>query len=787
MKRFSLFLLTLISLSAWGQRCVSISATLPDGIELSFSVPDKVDIDTVSIFGSRFCTISLLGFVSDASVGQPELPFLVEFLDVPVCGRVEVEILYEECIVLNGDSLGLVFPVLPHQPSLCKTDSRNSQRLFLDSALYAADTFSSSDLISVQVLGVARDRRLAQLTLSPLRYNPVTNQLIFYTNVRARITFHDIDHDATKALSLHHSPAFTMGLEPLNDLHHSASHSIKQSGNQAIKIVLVSHPMFRETLAGFVRWKRSIGYLVDTLFTDSPLVGSTATSIASCLRRQYLSATPDNPAPTYLILVGDTAQLPTFQYSYYMGYYGYVDHVSDLNYACLSPDDNLPDCYCGRLSAQFPAQLQAQLDKILLYEQCRFPDPSFLDRAVLVAGTDGGMLGDHGYVHADPAMDYAALLYLNANHGFTSVYEFKNNPSIRPHAPNVSVASNASYNAQTIRDLYSSGVALVNYSAHGNYNGWHSPQFNNEQVPLMTNDSMCGVMIGNCCLTAKFDEPVCFAEALMRADRCRGAVAYIGGSNSTYWDEDFYWAVGYRPYISAAMDHAYQPAFLGVYDRLFHSHGEDRSQWAVTLGSMLMAGNMSVQKHSRDLRNYYWQIYHLFGDPSMMPWLSQPSDMPLAYSGAESGSTSLEVTTDPYAYVAVTDSNLSLVAAAVADGQGYASLTLSEPLDPLSFRLSSIGQNRRPRILTLDQPSCLGNSQPSTFNSQLLIHPNPTSGMLSVESPIEADALLFNVGGRVVMHLTLHAGLNTLDFSMLPQGVYYLKPSTAPAKKIVKL
>lgn len=784
MKRFSILLLTLLSLTAWGQKCCTLTSSSFDGVEISFAVPDKLDVGSVTLHGEVFSTVTIRDFDNSASVGQPELPTLTEFLDVPVCGRVGVEIVAEEHLLLDGDSLGIVAPILPHQPSLCKTGSRNSDQIFFDSAFYADDVFSSFDPVSMQVLGIARDRRIAQLTFCPLRYNPVTNQFILYTSVKVRVIFVDIDQAATKTIHSRFSPAFSIGAETLNGYWNRV---VKNQSTSPVRMVIVSHPMFRSALGEFVSWKRSVGYLVDTVFTDSPLVGSTAPYIATYLRNLYLTATAANPAPTYIILVGDTAQLPTFHYSYYMGFYGYLEHVSDLNYACLSPDDNLPDCYCGRLSAESPEQLRVQLEKILLYERCDFRNPSFLDRAVLVAGTDGGMIGDHGYVHADPAMDYAAQLYVNANNGFTAVYEFKNNPSIRTHAPNVSVASNAAYNAQTIRDLYSAGAGIINYSAHGNYNGWHSPQFNNEQVPLMTNDSMCGVMIGNCCLTAKFDEPVCFAEALLRAGDCRGAAAYIGGSNSTYWDEDFYWAVGYRPYISGGMEHSYHPAFLGAYDRLFHTHGESYSQWAVTLGSMMMAGNMSVQKHSRDLRNYYWQIYHLFGDPSMMPWLSQPSEMPLYYSGAAEGAASIEVDSDPYAYIAVVDSNQSLVAAATADEQGHASLTLSRPLDLRSFRLSSIGQNRRPHIVALEEPSCLGISHPTSSDSQLTIYPNPTAGMLRVVVTTAVSATIYNSNGRSVMTVRLVPGENSVDLSRLARGVYYIKVSDSTAHKIVKL
>ena len=46
------------------------------------------------------------------------------------------------------------------------------------------------------------------------------------------------------------------------------------------------------------------------------------------------------------------------------------------------------------------------------------------------------------------------------------------------------------------------------------------------------------MMIGNCCLTNKFEKDVCFGEALLRKTNRAGAVAYIGGTNYTYWGEE---------------------------------------------------------------------------------------------------------------------------------------------------------------------------------------------------------------------------------------------------------
>ena len=54
-----------------------------------------------------------------------------------------------------------------------------------------------------------------------------------------------------------------------------------------------------------------------------------------------------------------------------------------------------------------------------MYEQYLMEDPSYLDKALVVAGEDGGQRGDHGYTHADPVIHYLEDNYVNANYGYT--------------------------------------------------------------------------------------------------------------------------------------------------------------------------------------------------------------------------------------------------------------------------------------------------------------------------------------------------------------------------------
>ena len=160
-----------------------------------------------------------------------------------------------------------------------------------------------------------------------------------------------------------------------------------------IRYLIVAHSSFRGQLDNFVQWKRRKGYLTDIVYTDSAAVGTTTTSISSFVQSQYTNATASNPAPTFLLIVGDHEQIPAFTGT------TSSSHITDLYYISWTSGDNIPDCYCGRFSAQTVGQLSPQIEKTLMYEQYTFNDPSFLDRAVLVTGILAGALFQKQYLN----------------------------------------------------------------------------------------------------------------------------------------------------------------------------------------------------------------------------------------------------------------------------------------------------------------------------------------------------------------------------------------------------
>ena len=662
---------------------VEVSADDYSGLRLNMCVGD-VRAGEASVCGTVFGTLEIEGCTGGDAVGQPALPVAHWLIEVPLCDAFEVVVSNAEFDTVDVRDLGMRGLLAPVQPDRRKSDT-TPLRLVIDETIYSTDAYFSLPLAAVEEVGVARDRRLARLTMSPLSYNPVSGKVTICRKAQVDVRYTNADIQGTKHLfHRHHTPAFNIATETLNSLYPKSV-----SSSTPVRYTIVANSIFRGALDQFIAWKQRKGFIVDAVYTDDPQVGGTSTSIAAWLKAQY-----DNdgelPAPTYVLLVGDVAQVPPF--------IGQTDteHVTDLYFATWSDGDNIPDCYYGRFSASSLSQLQPQIDKTLMYEQYSFSDPTFLDRVILVAGVDGGNAGDFGYTHADPTMDYAATNYFNQSRRFSDVRYFKNEVSIVPNAQGVTIGSSAGNNADAVRATYNLGASLINYSAHGSPTCWGTPYFSVDHVGQMTNSERFGLMIGNCCLSNKFDDAVCLGEALLRRGNYCGAVGYIGGSNSTYWGSDFYWAVGVRSSISASMSLNYNSSHLGVYDRVCHTHNENHSKWAESQGSIIMSGNMAVQSgNGGNTARYYWEIYHLMGDPSLMPYLTQAYDMNLtADQVVMAGSGTLHVDAVPYAYVALTNST-GIVTAAFADANGGADLTFEGGLAEGEYELAVSAQQYR--------------------------------------------------------------------------------------------
>lgn len=737
-------------------------------LRVSFTTP-QLHTDAVALADGKYYTMGIDGYTEGGQIGSPAMPVSYSLLTIPFCSDIKVAV---ENAIYDTIHLGDLLPVKPLQPSRSKSD-RSEPSVVMDKNVYSTDAFVGGPLASVERIGIARDRNLAHLVYSPVRVNPVTGDVIVCRSADITLSYVDADADATiEHFRRYYTPAFSAG-QSINQLF-----STKDiTSALPIRMVIVAQSSFRcKRLETFADWKRTQGMIVDVVYADEQGLNS-ATAIANYLKGFYTGATSTMPAPAYLILVGDNEQTPAFSSKLTSSWSVSNDHITDLYFTTWTSGDNLPDCYQGRFSATDTTQLGNIILKTMHYERYVLPDDSYLSRAALIAGVDQTYYentSDNGYKYADPNMDYAAYYYVNAANGFDNVTYYKNNTSFVPSGVTVTGSSRPGSTATALRNLYNGGVGWINYSAHGDWNEWSCPEFTVSHVSNMNNVGMPSFMIGNCCLSSKFDKGVCFAEALIRRGNRQGAIGYIGGTNSTYWSEDFYWSVGYRSSISNTMNPSYSASHKGIYDRLFHTHGESFIDRTVTAGKIVFQGNMSVQGTNSSLKQYYWEIYELMGDPSLMPWLGRASSLQVSVDGS---TQPIRVHTVPYAYVSIIDSvSLQVYAATFTDANGDGELVLDPSVNTASTFISAIAQGYKPYFT---RGSIVDIDDVEETSEPVSIYPNPATSTFTVKNVGMQLVQLIDARGTIVGEYTPTDSLLTVSVKELPRGVYFVRVHTA--------
>ena len=771
---FALFLIAMLTVNA--QQVTEDNYTQ---LRLSFSTPELY-ADGVDLCGDKYLSLSVEGYMPGGQIGAPQVPVLCNLITVPFCNDMEVVV---ENAIYDTLHLGTSLTLQPRQPSRSKSD-RSEPVVIIDEAVYSTDAFVGGPVATVEAIGIARDRRLAQLTFAPVSVNPVSGDVIVCRKADVTVRYIGADSAATvNHFRRYHTPAFSAG-NTLNSLLSAkdANHTMP------IRMVIVAKNTLRcRHLETFADWKRTQGMMVDVHYYTWNMQTQTSADIteeiADYLRDLYDNASDEAPAPTYLLLVGDNEMLPAFSSKLSSGGWSGPDndHITDLYFTTWTSGDILPDCYQGRFSATDTATVANIVTKTMLYEKYDFTNDDYLARAALIAGVDQTWYtntNDNGYTYADPNMDYAARFYINADHGFDEVTYYKNNTSFAPDGVTVTGSSRPSATASSLRLLYSGGVGWINYSAHGDWDEWSCPEFTVSQVNSMNNAGMPSFMIGNCCLSNKFDKGVCFGESLIRRGNKQGAIGYIGGTNSTYWTEDFYWSVGVRSNINNTMNAGYSPSNLGAYDRLFHTHGEDFSDRTVTAGKIVYGGNLAVQNSSvsATYKTYYWEIYELMGDPSLMPWLGKARTMEVTLDDAV---TPIAVHTVPHAYVSLIDSvTLEVYAATFTDANGDGQLNVAPGANTSAAFLSAIAQGYKPffsRNINLDI-----DNQIEAAETPVQIYPNPTTSTCRVRCEAMSLVQLFDCHGSLVGTYTPSVdSVCVIDVSTLPIGVYMVQVQTS--------
>ena len=80
----------------------------------------------------------------------------------------------------------------------------------------------------------------------------------------------------------------------------------------------------------------------------------------------------------------------------------------------------------------------------------------------------------------------------------------------------------------------------------------------------------------------------------------------------------------------------------------------------------------------------------------------------------------------------------------------------------------------------------VGVPEVENHNTHMSVYPNPATDQIGIVLSQNADIVIYNIMGQVVMTAEGHAGANTLNISNLTSGIYFVNAGNETQKFIVK-
>jgi hypothetical protein len=642
--------------------------TADKSIIINYSI-SEINVESITNSAGSFYRISIPGHIPSTIIGKPEVPVFSRLISVPEGSEFKIRISDVRSTRINPSGKKIAGLLFPAQESETKEVQQVKPVFRIDKSAYSIKGVISSDTVTIESLGTVRNNKLSNLYISPVRYDPHSNTLDVIISMRIEISFSDSFKSTSKSLSSQ-STSFNATLDK-GVLNFNKGEVIPGYSDQPVKMVIITDTAFRKQLEPFIKWKTEKGMKLTVLYKGTRYAGNDYIQLKDTLTKIFRASSINDPPPEYLLIIGDVKRVP---------YYGSggTGNVTDMYYGEFDGNgDYIPEMYVGRLPVADTTELKTVVGKIIQYEKFQFADTNkFYSRAVVSAGYDAGYAN-----YMNGQVKYATTNYLTSANKITE-FHF-NYPQ--------------SYTAKdSIVKLINKGCSFINYTGHGDASGWLHLNIKTPDIQLFENRNMYPFVISNACGTAQFNLATSFGPRLMLAAD-KGAVGFIGCSNDSYWDEDFYWAVG--PGIISS-NPTYEETGLGAYDRMFHTHGESPSDWYFTMGQINYAGNLAVSASNSPRKKYYWETYNLIGDPSVIPILGKPGSFNITLPDTlPNGIKSLTLSTDPFAYVAVSHHD-TLWDASFASNSGAVVLDMPGLSDD-SCLVVITGQNKIPLIKTI--------------------------------------------------------------------------------------
>jgi hypothetical protein len=617
--------------------------------------------------GTAYQQMLMDGMGETGDVGKPAIPTSTKFFGVPLGADVDVQVNSTQGYDLPGVDL------YPHQPSsvdapIAPVAGAPDESAFLNPPFEInRKTYRSSRKFPAKqadgsALGMMRDLRIGGVDVAGGQYKPSTGKLHVFTAIDVTVKFKGKNSgkfgDSTDFNNTWDT-YFTRNYQAVVTNFDAVKGNLNAGARAQLcgeDMLVVTSPALEQAAQTFATARRNAGLnpRVVTTGAGAGHAGTTNTQIQAFIRGE-LNSTNCLIHPSYVVLLGNTANVPTFIGPCTSGgNQAQCDVASDLPYSLNGNGNDLfADVELGRIPATNLSSANAVVSKIVNYENT-MPAPArddFYKHATVTGYFQPQKVcvlnnGKSGTPNCDPAAGAVNghLQIVYANHqdtrGFTKTsdsvlrsmksYGYKvdrlwttDNSNVIPERyydgtpiPNNLQRPAFAWDANTTDFLnaYNEGRFLVFHRDHGWTDGWSNPDLSSGNVSSLNNGTKLPVVFGVDCQSSQFDLPgnPSFVEEQIEKPS-GGAVAGFGDTR-----------------VSPSFPNNHMA--LGFFDALFPNLIPDFGSSTATrkLGDVLLSGKayMATQNglDGQDSGDTYFEhhLYHLLGDPSMQMWAATP-------------------------------------------------------------------------------------------------------------------------------------------------------------------
>jgi len=564
--------------------------------------------------GNAF-TVQIDGASPILTLGEPDLPKVSVPLIIPDIDRMEVKVIstsYKDYTMID---------IAPSKGNITR-DIDPDGIPYNSGPSYMKNQFFPLNNATLEDPYIIRDYRAQTAKIFPFQYNPVTKTLRVHYEMQIEVR--SIDQNGVNKYV--RNSQFTKVDADFDRIY---SRQFINYGNSKYtplaeqgKMLIICYDNFMQAMQPFVEWKNTIG--IPTQMVSKTTAGNTAAAIKTYVANYY-----NTNGLTFLLLVGDAAQIPTNNLS---------SGHSDNAYGYITGNDKYQEIFVGRFSAENTDHVNTMVQRTINYEKTPNTTAGIYNNVIGIASNQGpGDDNEYDYQHVrnmqTKLINFTYTDRVELFEGSQGGLDATGNPT-----------------AAMLTTELNAGSGCILYTGHGSETTFVTTGFSNTNINNLSNQNKLPFIWSVACVNGDFVSNTCFAEAWLRAgsgtNDPKGAVATLMSTINQSWNPPM-----------AGQDE--------MVDILTESYPANIKR---TFGGLSVNGFFKMNDEYTSQGYEITDTWTIFGDPSLMVRTDNPAVMTVTHAPSVIlGASSLQVNCNVDGAFAVLTINNQIIGTAYAN------------------------------------------------------------------------------------------------------------------------